>query len=60
MDKKALVGREYKSKVFNSMLPKKVIRVHKGVVTTSEKKYMSDENVTYPEQQFLRENFLVS
>lgn len=59
MQTKAIVGRQYKSKTFSSMLPKTVIRVHKRVVTINETQYMSNKNITYPEQQFLRDNFLV-
>ena len=58
MNDKAIVGGVYRDKTFKSMLPKKVIGVHEGIVTLDRKRYLSNENVTFPEQQFLRENWL--
>jgi hypothetical protein len=51
-----VIGGTYKSKTFSGMTPKKVLSVDNGVVTITEKKYMSDTNLTYPVSVFLREN----
>ncbi len=60
MKTKVIVGAKYKNKVFNSMTAKLVVKVNKGIVVTSDKKYMSDEHVTYPEDRFLMDYYLVS